>query len=87
MATSNKTGQAPYVKPLLSSVKIESGHKFFKPGAILTSKGVSYEVVEGKKCKDCAFYNPDTCCTKPSSFNECCGYSRPDQTWIIFKKK
>lgn len=87
MGTQSKTGALPYVKPLLNSVKVESSHKFCKPGDILTFKGVRYEAVEGKKCKDCAFYHPDSCCTKPASFNECCGYSRPDQTWIIFKKK
>lgn len=86
MATSNKTGATPYVKPVLSPIKAESSHRYFSPGEKVGWKGVTYLVKEGKHCKDCSFYR-EGFCDKPRSFTECCGYSRPDKTWIIFVRE
>lgn len=87
MATSNKTGAMPYIKPLLEPCKVIKVHKYYSPGETFKHRGVTYEVLEGKKCKECAFWNKEGYCYKPQSITECCGYSRPDKTWIIFKIK
>lgn len=83
MGTSNKIGSSPYIKPLLEPAKLLKQHHLYQPGEEIPYQGLIYQALEGKSCKKCVFYK-EGCCHKPQPFNECCGYSRSDKTWIYF---